>query len=220
MSNPRCVSRAEKVAADAAGAAVAIPQVTIAPSRTIRRRAASKRAFMGCLPFSNHHGAAGAVPGGNVAPSRSARRSPADISTRGEIATASRSVFLDRLAALCPAGSGSVSWKDRHGGSGRGSGGECGQIEPRPLERPTETHVAPVHHPDDGGDHLGLRARVLGDRIHEIEERDVPFHCRYPPPWTRSQVRCQTRAKGSDGAASSSPPPPASEVVERPGYGP
>src|SRR5439155_25448204 len=59
-----------------------------------------------------------------------------------------------------------------------GSGGEGGQIEPRPFERPTETHVAPVHHPDDGGDNLGLRARVLGDRIHEIEERDVPYHCR------------------------------------------
>src|SRR5881628_3512226 len=69
-------------------------------------------------------------------------------------------------------------WNDRHGCSVRGSGGEGGQIEPRPFERPTETHVAPVHHPDDGGDNLGLRARVLGDRIHEIEERDVPYHCR------------------------------------------
>src|SRR5437899_1131846 len=74
MSNPRCVSRAENVTADAAGAAVAIPQVTIAPSRTNRLCASSERAFMRCLPFSNYHGVAGAVPGGDVAPSRSARR--------------------------------------------------------------------------------------------------------------------------------------------------
>src|SRR3989441_8214792 len=69
-------------------------------------------------------------------------------------------------------------WKDRHGCSVAGSGGEGGQIEPRPFERPTETHLAPVHHPDDGGHHLGPRARVLGDRIHEIDERDGPYHCR------------------------------------------
>src|SRR5947208_14918306 len=66
MTNPRCVSRAENVAADAAGAAVATPQATIAPSRTVRFRACSKRAFMRCLPYSKHHETAGAVPGANV----------------------------------------------------------------------------------------------------------------------------------------------------------
>ena len=44
-----------------------------------------------------------------------------------------------------------------------------GEVEPGPFERPTETYVALVHHRDDGGYHLGVRAGVLGDRIHEIE---------------------------------------------------
>src|SRR5437879_5795822 len=97
MSNPRCVSRAENVAADAGSAAVAIPQATIAPSRTVRFRAPSKRAFMRCLPFSRHQGAARAVPGAKVTePVRLRGRhdaSAADISARGEIAAAWRSVL-------------------------------------------------------------------------------------------------------------------------------
>src|SRR6266436_4530347 len=48
-----------------------------------------------------------------------------------------------------------------------------GQVEARPFEGSAEAHVALVHHADDGGDHLGLRAGVPGNRIHEIEERDV-----------------------------------------------
>src|SRR2546425_309366 len=53
---------------------------------------------------------------------------------------------------------------------------EGAQVEARPFEGSAEPHAALVHHADDGRDHLGLRAGVLGDRIHEIEERDVRCH--------------------------------------------
>src|SRR5207253_3114007 len=49
---------------------------------------------------------------------------------------------------------------------------EAGHVEARPFEGSAEAHVALVHHVHDGGDHLGLRAGMLGNRIHEIEERD------------------------------------------------
>src|SRR4030095_16409919 len=35
-----------------------------------------------------------------------------------------------------------------------------------------------AHDFDLVGDHLSVRARVLSDRVHEIEERDVRCHCR------------------------------------------
>src|SRR2546428_5950318 len=43
---------------------------------------------------------------------------------------------------------------------------EGGQVEARPFEGSAEPHAALaalVHHADDGGDHLGLQAGVLGD---------------------------------------------------------
>ena len=111
MTNPRCVSRAENVAADAAGAAVATPQATIAPSRTVRFRACSKRAFMRCLPYSKHHETAGAVPGANVTePVRLRGRhdaSAADISARVEIAAAWRPIL--ELAGLTTSASETVT---------------------------------------------------------------------------------------------------------------
>src|SRR5881396_1494557 len=70
-----------------------------------------------------------------------------------------------------------------------------GEVEPGPFERPTEAYVALVHHPDDGGYHLGIRAGVLGDRIHEIEERDVASHlvCPPPGPGRKFDARCERR---------------------------
>src|ERR1044071_4433771 len=65
---------------------------------------------------------------------------------------------------------------------------ELVEIEAGALEGPAEADVALVHHVDDGRDQLRFRASVLGDRAHEIEERDVVVcHCR--SPW--SQLRCQ-----------------------------
>src|SRR5256885_16470647 len=54
--------------------------------------------------------------------------------------------------------------------SGRSEGG---QVEACPFEGSAEPHAALVHHADDGGDHLGLRAGVVSDRIGEIAGRDV-----------------------------------------------
>src|SRR5439155_15225181 len=53
---------------------------------------------------------------------------------------------------------------------------EGGQVKARPFEGSAEPHVTLVHNANDGGDHLGLREGVLGDRIHEIEERDARRH--------------------------------------------
>src|SRR5437870_4486367 len=109
--NPRCRPPAENAAADAAGAAVATPQATIAPSRTVRFRACSKRAFMRCLPYSKHHETAGAVPGANVTePVRLRGRhdaSAADISARVEIAAAWRPIL--ELAGLTTSASETVT---------------------------------------------------------------------------------------------------------------
>src|SRR2546427_5417131 len=69
---------------------------------------------------------------------------------------------------------------------------EGGQVEARPLEGSAEPHAALVHHADDGGDHLGLRAGVLSDRIHEIEERDARCH--------RRTLRCRVRATSMPGS--------------------
>src|SRR2546425_3499821 len=86
---------------------------------------------------------------------------------------------------------------------------EGAQVEARPFEGSAEPHAALVHHADDGGDHLGLRAGVLSDRIHEIEERDARCH--------RRTLRCRVKQLQCQ-ARDNAPKVPASSYLAEPGH--
>src|SRR5882724_3585529 len=86
-------------------------------------------------------------------------------------------LLLPNVRFCCPSLSTRRGWA-RPGRLRRDVPGERVQVEACALEIATEADVAAVHHIGDGGDHLFVRAGILRNRTHEIEERDVACHCR------------------------------------------